>query len=126
MHKSSESVTPCVSRKSINHRGGGCRIFAKGWSGVVIFTALVTLESPGLPPELDMGQCGLLGYDLTPGVYDQGEQNREISPSIKSDTETHITASLQQLLNILEKIPIIHHYEVIEIVWTLKSNIYTF
>ena len=72
---------------------------------VVIFTALVTLESPGLPPELDMGQCGLLGYDLTPGVYDQGEQNREISPSIKSDTETHIhiTASLQQLLNILEK-----------------------
>ena len=70
---------------------------------VVIFTALVTLESPGLPSELDMGQCGLLGYDLTPGVYDQGEQNREISPSIKSDTEGHITASLQQLLNILEK-----------------------
>ena len=84
---------------------------------VVIFTALVTLESPGLPPELDMGQCGLLGYDLTPGVYDQGEQNREISPSIKSDTETHITASLQQLLNILEKVPIFHH-EAIEIIWT--------
>ena len=55
---------------------------------VVIFTAALTLEhgAPCLPSELDMGQCGLLGYDLTPGVYDQGEQERETSPSIKSDT----------------------------------------
>ena len=75
------------------------------------------LGEPGSPPGADMGQCGLLGYDLTPGVYDQGEQNREISPSIKSDTEGHITASPKQLLNILEKMPIFHH-EAIEIVWT--------
>ena len=60
MHKSSERVTLCVPRKSINHRGGGCRIFAKGWSGVVIFTALVTLESPGLPSELDMAWVNIL------------------------------------------------------------------
>ena len=56
---------------------------------VVIFTAALTLEhggAPCLPSELDMGQCGLLGYDLTSGVYDQGEQERETSPSIKSDT----------------------------------------
>ena len=60
---------------------------------VVIFTAALTLEhgAPCLPSELDMGQCGLLGYDLTPGVYDQGEQEREKHLPALNQTLSHFT-----------------------------------
>ena len=63
---------------------------------VVIFTATVTLEHPGLPSELDMGQCGLLGYDLTLNFMTRGSRIAKYLPALNQTLTSHSSKAVVQ------------------------------
>ena len=92
---------------------------------VVIFTAAVTLEQgPGSPLGAGHGPVRVIGLWPDTQLYDRGEQNSEISLSIKSVSDIRLSWSCCTILLLLEKTTI---FNLICWDWmNMKSNIYRF